>query len=59
MVLEKIKSEYIFGDKSQVHRRLQALQLAYQADEMMILTNTPDYVSRKTSYQLIAQTCLT
>ncbi|SHH34293.1 MsnO8 family LLM class oxidoreductase [Virgibacillus chiguensis] len=29
-VLEKIKSEYIFGDPSQVHRRLQALQLAYK-----------------------------
>jgi luciferase family oxidoreductase group 1 len=55
---EKLKTPFIFGNPLQVYEQLQALQAIYQADEIMILTNIPDYEIRKNSYQLIAQTCL-
>lgn len=58
MFTEKLNAQYVLGNPEQVHKQLQSLQAIYQADEIMILTNTPDYESRKTSYQLIAQACL-
>ncbi|NBJ71501.1 MULTISPECIES: MsnO8 family LLM class oxidoreductase [Clostridia] len=55
---EGLTAKYILGNPEQVHKQLQSLQKIYQADEIMILTNTPDYESRKNSYRLIAQACL-
>jgi alkanesulfonate monooxygenase SsuD/methylene tetrahydromethanopterin reductase-like flavin-dependent oxidoreductase (luciferase family) len=55
---EKLKTPFIFGNPLQVYEQLQALQAIYQANEIMILTNIPDYEIRRNSYQLIAQTCL-
>lgn len=54
---QKRKTPFVFGNPLQVYEQLQALQAIYQADEIMILTNIPDYELRRNSYQFIAQTC--
>jgi alkanesulfonate monooxygenase SsuD/methylene tetrahydromethanopterin reductase-like flavin-dependent oxidoreductase (luciferase family) len=45
----------VLGDPATVRARLLALAEQYAADELMILTITGDYPSRRRSYELIAE----
>lgn len=47
----------VLGTPGTVRSRLEELQAAYEADELMIITITGDYSSRLTSYELVAQAC--
>jgi hypothetical protein len=38
-----------------VREKLVALKEAFQADELMVITITGDYESRRTSYRLVAE----
>ena len=43
------------GDPGQVREQLLALKEQYAADELMVITITGDYESRKQSYRLLAK----
>ena len=45
----------VVGDPDGVRKRLLALAEQYAADELMILTITGDYASRRRSYELVAE----
>jgi luciferase family oxidoreductase group 1 len=49
------RARVVLGDPSTVRQRLLALATKYAADELMILTITGDYPSRRRSYELIAE----
>jgi alkanesulfonate monooxygenase SsuD/methylene tetrahydromethanopterin reductase-like flavin-dependent oxidoreductase (luciferase family) len=44
----------VHGDPDEVRRRLLDLAERYTADELMILTITGDYATRRRSYELVA-----
>jgi luciferase family oxidoreductase group 1 len=48
------RERVVLGDPDEVRRRLLALAGEYAADELMILTITGDYASRRRSYELVA-----
>ncbi len=48
------RERVILGDPDEVRRRLLALAEQHAADEVMILTITGDYASRRRSYELVA-----
>ncbi|WP_449540206.1 LLM class flavin-dependent oxidoreductase [Ferdinandcohnia sp. Marseille-Q9671] len=52
---ENMKQKVIIGNPSEVKERLVALQQAYQADEIMIVTITHTPEDRISSYELIAK----
>jgi luciferase family oxidoreductase group 1 len=49
------RARVVLGDPPTVRARLLALADQYAADELMILTITGDYASRRRSYELIAE----
>jgi luciferase family oxidoreductase group 1 len=49
------RARVVLGDPATVRARLLALAAQYAADELMILTITGDYPSRRRSYELIAE----
>jgi luciferase family oxidoreductase group 1 len=49
------RARVVLGDPPTVRQRLLALATKYAADELMILTITGDYPSRRRSYELIAE----
>jgi luciferase family oxidoreductase group 1 len=49
------RARVVLGDPATVRARLLALAEQYAADEVMILTITGDYPSRRRSYELIAE----
>jgi luciferase family oxidoreductase group 1 len=52
------RARLVHGDPGEVRARLLALQEETQADEMMILSITGDYETRRESYRLVAQAML-
>src|SRR5215475_15466382 len=49
------RERVVLGDPDEVRRRLLALVEQYAADELMLITITGDYESRRRSYELVAQ----
>lgn len=49
------RARAVIGDPRQVRERLLQLREQFDADELMILTITGDYASRRRSYELLAQ----
>ena len=45
----------IIGSQARVRDELIALQTRYEADEMVVVTITGDYPSRRRSYELLAE----
>ncbi|GGJ61344.1 MsnO8 family LLM class oxidoreductase [Virgibacillus salexigens] len=56
--IRKQKQKMIIGDPCDVRVELHNLAVTYQTNELMIITITPDYQSRKASYELIAEAVL-
>jgi luciferase family oxidoreductase group 1 len=52
------RARLVHGDPGEVRERLLELQEETQADELMILSITGDYESRRESYRLVAQALL-
>jgi luciferase family oxidoreductase group 1 len=52
--IEYNRRRLALGGPDAVRARIEALAVAHQADEAMILTITPDYASRARSYELLA-----
>jgi luciferase family oxidoreductase group 1 len=53
--VEQQRARLVHGDPAEVREKLLALKEAFQADEIMIITITGDYESRRTSYRLVAE----
>jgi luciferase family oxidoreductase group 1 len=53
--IQSQRARLVLGDPATVRARLLALAEAYAADELMVLTITGDYPSRRRSYELIAE----
>jgi luciferase family oxidoreductase group 1 len=49
------RGRYVLGTPDQVRTKLVALAEEHQADELVIVTITPDFQSRLKSYELVAQ----
>jgi alkanesulfonate monooxygenase SsuD/methylene tetrahydromethanopterin reductase-like flavin-dependent oxidoreductase (luciferase family) len=45
----------VLGSPDTVKARLEQLAAQYQADELLLLTITGDYASRRRSYELLAE----
>ncbi|MGB5079411.1 MAG: LLM class flavin-dependent oxidoreductase [Burkholderiales bacterium] len=53
--VEQQRSRIVLGDPGEVRESLLALQEKFAADEIMVITITGDYESRRTSYRLLAE----
>jgi len=53
--VEQQRSRLVLGDPFEVREQLLALQEKFSADEIMVITITGDYQSRRTSYRLVAE----
>lgn len=53
-IIERERPRALIGTAAQVCEKIQALQAAFEADEVMVLTITGDYASRLRSYELLA-----
>jgi luciferase family oxidoreductase group 1 len=53
--VEQQRARLVHGDPAEVRRKLLALQEQTAADELMILSITGDYPSRRESYRLVAE----
>ena len=53
--IEHNRIRYVVGDPTQVKTRLEELANDHEAEELVLLTITPDYESRVKSYELIAK----
>jgi luciferase family oxidoreductase group 1 len=53
--MREMRKKMIIGNPKSVKNQLVELQSLYNADEIMIVTITPSYESRKKSYELIAE----
>jgi luciferase family oxidoreductase group 1 len=53
--VQQQRARLVLGDPPTVRERLLALAEEYEADELMILSITGDYESRRTSYRLVAE----
>lgn len=53
--IKEMRQKMIIGNPKEVKEKLVEVQSAYNADEMMIVTITNSYESRKKSYELIAK----
>ncbi len=51
------RERVVLGSPDTVKARLEALAERYAADELLILTITGDYASRRRSYELVAEAC--
>jgi alkanesulfonate monooxygenase SsuD/methylene tetrahydromethanopterin reductase-like flavin-dependent oxidoreductase (luciferase family) len=45
----------VHGDPGEVRDKLMELKEGFSADELMVITITGDYESRRTSYRLVAE----
>jgi len=52
--VEQQRSRIVLGDPGEVRETLLALQEKFAADEIMVITITGDYESRRASYRLLA-----
>ena len=53
--IQEMRKKMMIGNPKEVKQQLAALQSAYNADEIMIVTITNSYESRRKSYELIAK----
>jgi luciferase family oxidoreductase group 1 len=53
--VEQQRARLVLGDPGEVKEKLLALKEDFSADELMAITITGDYESRRTSYRLIAE----
>jgi len=53
--IEQQRARLVHGDPGEVREKLLALKEEFSADEIMVLTITGDYESRRTSYRLVAE----
>ena len=53
--IEQQRARLVHGDPGEVKEKLFALQEEFAADELMIITITGDYESRRESYRLVAE----
>ncbi len=53
--IEHNRIRYVVGDPDQVKARLTEIAEEHQAEELVLLTITPDYQSRLRSYELVAK----
>ncbi|WP_112181032.1 MULTISPECIES: LLM class flavin-dependent oxidoreductase [Paraliobacillus] len=54
-LVHQAKEKIVYGTPKQVKNQLEMIQNNYQADELMIITNTKSYATRLKSFQLIAE----
>lgn len=55
LYIEQQRARLVHGDPGEVRERLLELKEGYAADELMILSITGDYESRRESYRLVAE----
>jgi luciferase family oxidoreductase group 1 len=53
--IEQQRARLVHGDPGRVRERLLELKDKFSADELMVITITGDYASRRTSYRLVAE----
>ena len=53
--IEQQRARLVHGDPGEVRDKLFALREDFSADELMVITITGDYESRRTSYRLVAE----
>jgi len=53
-IIQRERSRAVIGTPERVKARLQEIRIAYDADELMVITITGDYSSRLRSYELLA-----
>ncbi len=53
-IIQRERARAVVGTPAQVKSRLTEIAEAYEADELMVITITGDYASRKRSYELLA-----
>ncbi len=53
--VEQQRTRLVHGDPGEVREKLLEMKERLAADELMILTITGDYASRRTSYRLVAE----
>ncbi|MCD7033592.1 LLM class flavin-dependent oxidoreductase [Metabacillus sp. GX 13764] len=54
-MLHLSKAKMAIGTPDQVLQKLENIQKQYEADEIMVVTHTPDYESRTASYRLLGK----
>jgi luciferase family oxidoreductase group 1 len=54
-IIQRERDRVVFGTPDVVREKLLAIQNAYEADELMVITITGDYASRLRSYELLAE----
>jgi luciferase family oxidoreductase group 1 len=53
--IEQQRARLVHGDPGEVREKLLELKEKFAADELMVITITGDYESRRTSYRLVAE----
>ena len=53
--IEQQRARLVHGDPGEVRDKLMELKEGFSADELMVITITGDYESRRTSYRLVAE----
>jgi alkanesulfonate monooxygenase SsuD/methylene tetrahydromethanopterin reductase-like flavin-dependent oxidoreductase (luciferase family) len=53
--IEQQRARLVHGDPGEVREKLLELKENFAADELMLITITGDYESRRTSYRLVAE----
>jgi len=53
--IEEQRARLVLGDPGEVREKLLELKESFAADEIMVVTITGDYESRRTSYRLVAE----
>jgi luciferase family oxidoreductase group 1 len=53
--IEQQRTRLVHGDPGEVREKLRELKEKFAADELMVITITGDYESRRTSYRLVAE----
>ena len=56
-VIEALRRKAIVGTGEAVAERLHELALAFELEELVVVTWTHDFAARKRSYELIARAC--
>lgn len=54
-IIQRERSRVVYGTPEIVKEKLLAIQAAYEADELMVITITGEYASRLRSYELLAE----
>ena len=53
--VEQQRARLVLGDPGEVREKLLEMKERFATDELMVITITGDYESRRTSYRLIAE----